>query len=211
MPLLTQEQIKEIIPHRDPFLLIDEVLEMEPGVRVVAQKYLKPDEFWFKGHFPQEPVQPGVLTIEMLAQAGAVCALSLPENKGKIAYFAGIDKAKFRQKIVPGDTIRLEVEIVKTRGPIGVGKAVASVNGKARRYLRNYFRHRRLKENAFYYVQQSTDCEPRRNRGAHYPRLPGAWRAHGRRLFRGGPRRAACADCGRGGLYRVRLQPRTAI
>ena len=116
MPLLTQEQIKEIIPHRDPFLLIDEVLEMEPGVRVVAQKYLKPDEFWFKGHFPQEPVQPGVLTIEMLAQAGAVCALSLPENKGKIAYFAGIDKAKFRQKIVPGDTIRLEVEIVKTRG-----------------------------------------------------------------------------------------------
>ena len=122
MPLLTQEQIKEIIPHRDPFLLIDEVLEMEPGVRVVAQKYLKPDEFWFKGHFPQEPVQPGVLTIEMLAQAGAVCALSLPENKGKIAYFAGIDKAKFRQKIVPGDTIRLEVEIVKTRGPIGVEK-----------------------------------------------------------------------------------------
>lgn len=98
MALLNQEQIKEIIPHRDPFLLIDEVVEMEPGVRVVAKKYLKPDEFWFKGHFPQEPVQPGVLTVEMLAQAGAVCALSLPENKGKIAYFAGIDKAKSAKK-----------------------------------------------------------------------------------------------------------------
>ena len=130
MALLNQEQIKEIIPHRDPFLLIDEVVEMEPGVRVVAKKYLKPDEFWFKGHSPQEPVQPGVLTVEMLAQAGAVCALSLPENKGKIAYFAGIDKAKFRKKVVPGDTLTLEVEIIKTRGSIGVGKATASVDGK---------------------------------------------------------------------------------
>ncbi|MEG0692137.1 MAG: 3-hydroxyacyl-ACP dehydratase FabZ, partial [Oscillospiraceae bacterium] len=101
MVLLNQEQIKEIIPHRDPFLLIDEVLELEPGVRVVANKHLKLDEFWFKGHFPQEPVQPGVLSIEMLAQAGAVCILSLPENKGKIAYFAGIDKAKFRAKVLP--------------------------------------------------------------------------------------------------------------
>ena len=130
MPLLNLEQIKEIIPHRDPFLLIDEVIEMEPGQKVLARKHLKEDEFWFKGHFPQEPVQPGVLTIEMLAQAGAVCILSLPENKGKIAYFAGIDKAKFRQKIVPGDTIDLYVEIIKTRGLIGVGKAVATVNGK---------------------------------------------------------------------------------
>ena len=91
MPLLNQEQIKEIIPHRDPFLLIDEVEELEPGVRCVAKKYLKPDEDWFRGHFPGQPVQPGVLMIEMLAQAGAVCALSLPENKGKIAVFAGID------------------------------------------------------------------------------------------------------------------------
>lgn len=130
MPLLNLEQIKEIIPHRDPFLLIDEVIEMEPGQKVLARKHLKEDEFWFKGHFPQEPVQPGVLTIEMLAQAGAVCILSLPENKGKIAYFAGIDKAKFRQKILPGDTIDLYVEIIKTRGLIGVGKAVATVNGK---------------------------------------------------------------------------------
>ena len=82
MPVLNSEQIKEIIPHRDPFLLIDEVIELEPGKRVVATKYLKPDEDWFRGHFPGAPVQPGVLMIEMLAQAGAVCTLCLPENKG---------------------------------------------------------------------------------------------------------------------------------
>ena len=130
MALLNQEQIKEIIPHRDPFLLIDEVLELEPVVRVVATKYLRPEETWFKGHFPEMPVQPGVLTVEMLAQAGAVCALSLPENKGKIAFFAGIDKARFRQQVKPGDTLVLSVEMVKSRGSIGVGKAVATVNGK---------------------------------------------------------------------------------
>ncbi|WP_312644408.1 3-hydroxyacyl-ACP dehydratase FabZ [Hydrogenoanaerobacterium sp.] len=130
MALLNQEQIKEIIPHRDPFLLIDEITELEPGVRVVGKKILKTDEYWFKGHFPQEAVQPGVLTIEMLAQAGAVCILSLPENRGRVAYFAGIDKAKFKRKILPGETITLELEIIKTRGPIGVGKAVASVDGK---------------------------------------------------------------------------------
>jgi len=130
MPLLTQEQIMEIIPHRDPFLLIDEIVEMEVGVSVVATKHLKEDEFWFKGHFPQEPVQPGVLTIEMLAQAGAVCILSLPENKGKIAYFAGIDKAKFRDKVLPGDTLTLKVEIIKVRGSIGIGKATAYVGEK---------------------------------------------------------------------------------
>lgn len=130
MPILTQEQIKEIIPHRDPFLLIDEIVEMEVGVSVVATKHLKEDEFWFKGHFPQEPVQPGVLTIEMLAQAGAVCILSLPENKGKIAYFAGIDKAKFRDKVLPGDTLTLKVEIIKVRGAIGIGKAEAFVGEK---------------------------------------------------------------------------------
>ena len=119
--LLNQEQIKEIIPHRDPFLLIDEVLSMEVGKKVVARKYIKEDDFWFKGHFPEKPVTPGVLMIEMLAQA---------EFKGKIALFAGIDKAKFRKQVVPGDVLDLEVEIISQRGPIGIGKAVASVDGK---------------------------------------------------------------------------------
>ena len=115
---LNLEQIKEIIPHRDPFLLIDEVIELEPGVRAVALKHLTGEEYWFKGHFPQEPVQPGVLM---------VCALCLPENKGRIAYFGGLDKVKFRNKVTPGCTLRLEVEIIKSRGPIGVGKGVATI------------------------------------------------------------------------------------
>lgn len=131
MPLLTQEQIKEIIPHRDPFLLIDEITEMEVGVRAVGKKFLSPDEYWFKGHFPQEPVQPGVLTIEMLAQVCAVCMMSLPENKGKIGYFTGIDNAKFRNKALPNDTIDLVVEIVKVRGAICLAKGIATVNGKS--------------------------------------------------------------------------------
>ena len=130
MPVLNLEQIKEIIPHRDPFLLIDEIVELEPGVRAVGKKYLKPEETWFKGHFPQEPVQPGVLTIEMLAQTGAVCALSLPANRGKIAFFAGIDKARFRGKAVPGDTLTLEVEVTKTVHGVSFCKGVATVNGK---------------------------------------------------------------------------------
>lgn len=128
--LMNKEQIMEIIPHRDPFLLIDEINEMEVGKRVVATKYIKEDDFWFKGHFPGFPVTPGVLMIEMLAQAGAVAMLSIPENKGKIGLFAGIDGAKFKRQVVPGDTLRLEVEIIKIRGPIGVGKAVATVDGQ---------------------------------------------------------------------------------
>lgn len=130
MALLNREQIMEIIPHRDPFLLIDEVTEMEPGISIVAIKHLAEDEFWFKGHFPGMPVQPGVLTIEMLAQAAGVCVLSLPENKGKVGFFAGIEKAKFKRKILPGETITLEVEIIKVRGPIAVAKGVATVDGE---------------------------------------------------------------------------------
>lgn len=128
--LMNKEQIMEIIPHRDPFLLIDEINEMEIGKRVVATKYIKEEDFWFKGHFPGFPVTPGVLMIEMLAQAGAVAMLSIPENKGKIGLFAGIDGAKFKRQVVPGDTLLLEVEIIKVRGPIGIGKAVATVDGQ---------------------------------------------------------------------------------
>ena len=128
--LYNKEQIKELIPHRDPFLLIDEILEMEPGKSVVAMKHIKEDDFWFKGHFPEHPVTPGVLMIEMLAQAGCAAMLALPENKGKLGFFAGIDKAKFKRQVLPGDDLRLEVEIIKTKGPIGVGKGLATVNGE---------------------------------------------------------------------------------
>ena len=130
MACLNREQVMEVIPHRDPFLLIDEVEELEPGIRAVAKKHLSEDDYWFKGHFPGAPVQPGVLTIEMLAQTGAVCALSLEENKGKTAYFAGINNAKFKRKVVPGDVLILELEIIKEKGPIGIGKGTAKVDGK---------------------------------------------------------------------------------
>ncbi len=125
-----KEQIMEIIPHRDPFLLIDEVNEIEPGKKVKATKYIKAEDFWFKGHFPEHPVTPGVLMIEMLAQAGCVAMLALPENKGKLGLFAGIDKAKFKRQVVPGDKLDLEVEIIKVKGPIGVGKGIATVDGQ---------------------------------------------------------------------------------
>lgn len=128
--LMNKEQIMEIIPHRDPFLLIDEIIEMEVGVKIKARKYIKEDDFWFKGHFPNYPVTPGVLMIEMLAQAGAVCMLSKPEFKGKIGLFGGIDKAKFRRQVVPGDVLDLEVEVTRQRGPVATCKALASVDGE---------------------------------------------------------------------------------
>lgn len=122
---LDKEQIKEIIPHRDPFLLIDEIVEMESGKSVVAMKYVSADEYYFQGHFPQEKVMPGVLIVEALAQAGAVAILSMEEHRGKIAYFGSIKEAKFRQKVVPGDVLRLEVVMERLRSKAGYGKAKA--------------------------------------------------------------------------------------
>lgn len=128
--LMNREKIMEVIPHRDPFLLIDEVVDMVTGERVYARKYIREDDYWFKGHFPSYPVTPGVLMIEMLAQAGAVCILSKPEFKGKIALFGGIDRARFRRQVVSGDILDLEVEMIRLKGFIGTGRAKASVNGE---------------------------------------------------------------------------------
>ena len=130
MAMLSTVEIMDILPHRQPFLLIDTVEELEPGVRAVATKNVTFNEPYFAGHFPGNPVMPGVLIVEALAQTGAVAILSQPEWKGKTAYFAGIDKARFKQKVVPGDVLTLETEIIKIKGPIGIGKAVARVNGK---------------------------------------------------------------------------------
>ncbi|MCI5494528.1 MAG: 3-hydroxyacyl-ACP dehydratase FabZ [Lachnospiraceae bacterium] len=130
MSLLSAKEIMEIIPHRQPFMLVDTIEELEPGVRAVGRKCVSYNEPFFAGHFPGEPVMPGVLIIEALAQTGAVAILSLPENKGKTAYFAGINSAKFKKKVQPGDVLTLETEIIKVKGPIGVGKATAKVDGK---------------------------------------------------------------------------------
>lgn len=124
--MLGIKEIQEIIPHRHPFLLIDFIDELEPGVRAVGYKSVTFNEPQFNGHFPGQPVMPGVLMIEALAQVGAVAILSLPENKGKTAFFGAINNAKFKQMVLPGDRLKLECEIIKRKGPIGVGKAVAT-------------------------------------------------------------------------------------
>lgn len=127
--MLDIKEIMNIIPHRQPFLLVDRIEELEPGVRAVGYKNVSYNEPYFAGHFPEEPVMPGVLQIEALAQVGAVAILSMEENKGKTAYFGGINSAKFKQKVVPGDILRLECEIIRKKGPIGIGSAKATVNG----------------------------------------------------------------------------------
>lgn len=130
MSLLGTREIMEIIPHRQPFLLLDTIEELEPGKRAVGKKCVTYNEPFFAGHFPGEPVMPGVLIVEALAQAGAVAILSHPDFKGKTAYFGAINNARFKQKVVPGDVLMLELEIIKQKGPVGVGSAKATVNGK---------------------------------------------------------------------------------
>ena len=122
-----QDVIETILPHRPPFLLLDEVTELEPGRRVVARREVHSDDWWFPGHFPGRPVMPGVLIVEAMAQAGAVAVLIEEENRGKIAFFAGIDDCRFKRVVEPGEVLTLTCEIDTVRGPIGRGKATAHV------------------------------------------------------------------------------------
>jgi 3-hydroxyacyl-[acyl-carrier-protein] dehydratase len=127
---LDRAAIEAILPHREPFLLIDEVLELEPGARVVARKQVRDDEWYLRGHFPGRPVMPGVLIVEAMAQTGAVAVLSEEENRGRIALFAGIDDTRFKRIVEPGDELQLECTLEQVRGPIGKGKARATVDGQ---------------------------------------------------------------------------------
>ena len=127
---LNSNQIQEILPHRYPFLLVDKVLDFEPGKWAKGIKCVSANEMQFMGHFPQKHVMPGVLIIEALAQTGAVAMLAEEANKGKIAFFGGIKKARFRKQVVPGDVLELYCEIIDKKGPVGIGSAVAKVNGE---------------------------------------------------------------------------------
>nr|CAB05943.1 ywpB [Bacillus subtilis subsp. subtilis str. 168] len=129
--MLDTQQIKEIIPHRYPFLLVDRITEVEEGKRAKGYKNVTANEEFFNGHFPQYPVMPGVLIVEALAQVGAVAMLIKEENRGRLAFFAGIDNCRFKKQVKPGDQLHLEVEIIRARGTIGRGKGVATVDGKS--------------------------------------------------------------------------------
>ncbi|MEX2103374.1 MAG: 3-hydroxyacyl-ACP dehydratase FabZ [Gaiellaceae bacterium] len=128
--ILSRAQIEEILPHRDPFLLLDEIVELEPGVRAVARKRVRDDEWYLAGHFPGRPIMPGVLIVEAMAQTGAVAVLAEEENRGKLALFAGIDDVRFKRIVEPGDELELTCELERVRGPIGRGKARATVDGE---------------------------------------------------------------------------------
>ncbi|MBS4200678.1 3-hydroxyacyl-ACP dehydratase FabZ [Bacillus sp. FJAT-49732] len=128
--MLDIQQIKEIIPHRYPFLLVDKIVEMEEGQKVVGIKNVSANEEFFNGHFPDYPVMPGVLIVEALAQVGAVAMLKKEENRGKIGFLAGLDNCRFKRQVRPGDQLRLEVEIIRVKGPIGRGKGIATVDGE---------------------------------------------------------------------------------
>jgi 3-hydroxyacyl-[acyl-carrier-protein] dehydratase len=127
---LGRQEIEEILPHRDPFLLLDEVVELEPGVRVVARKMVRDDEWYLAGHFPGRPIMPGVLIVEAMAQTGAVAVLADEMNRGKLALFAGIDDVRFKRIVGPGDELELTCELERVRGPVGRGKATATVDGE---------------------------------------------------------------------------------
>ena len=127
---LNSNQIQEILPHRYPFLLVDKIIDFEPGVKAIGRKCVTANEMQFLGHFPQKHVMPGVLIIEALAQTGAVAILSKEENKGKIALFGGIKNARFKRQVFPCDVLELHCEIIKEKGPVGIGKAEAYVDGK---------------------------------------------------------------------------------
>ena len=127
---LNRAEIEEILPHREPFLLIDEVTELEPGKRVVARKTVRPDEWYLAGHFPGRPIMPGVLIVEAMAQTGAVAVLCSDENRGRLALFAGIDGVRFKRLVEPGDELVLTCDLERVRGPIGKGRAEARVDGE---------------------------------------------------------------------------------
>jgi 3-hydroxyacyl-[acyl-carrier-protein] dehydratase len=127
---LNRAEIEAILPHREPFLLIDEVVALEPGAKVVARKRVRADEWYLAGHFPGNPIMPGVLMVEALAQTGAIAVLSEEANRGKLVLFAGIDDLRFKRIVRPGDELELECELERMRGPVGRGKARATVGGE---------------------------------------------------------------------------------